>query len=314
MQVNRKTRNITKYIKHLQPHEPYMLGLAIQHDIEARLKPLGFEASLIPGQRILASTRKGAASRRNAEGFDIIHRDQPMETAYRQAVWTWKQFVGRNDVEEKSKVVDVPYKRYPRTRVQPYSVEIEIKIREDGQKYVVAGSFTNDEASVVIATNTANMLYEVFGGFEILDKNLTSWVKAPIHRLHWQLLPPGRNPWDSAIPALEKVVERAPKGNQGVLRARLSAVGAKEPDFVAIGAGGFEGYVVFGFDRLKQCVLECPQVNNATYVLPMESWERIAQMTKAEILNSGAHTARLVHNRGWFNELDSVLSDDQKSA
>ena len=314
MQINRKIRNITKYVNHLQPYEQYMLGLAIQPDVETLLRSLGFEIPLTPGHRVLVSPRKGAASRRNAEGFDIIHRDQPKETAYRQAVWTWKQFVGRNDVEEKSKVVDVPYKRYPRTRVQPYSVEIEIKVRDDGQKFAVAGSFVNDEAHIAIATNTANMLYEALGGFEILDKNLTSWVRTPVRRLHWQLLPSGRNPWDSAIPSLEKVVERAPKGNQGVLRARLSAVGAKKPDFVAIGVGGFEGYVVFGFDQLKLCVLESPQVNNATYVLPMESWEIVAQMTKAEILNNGMHTARIVHNRGWFNELDSVLSDDQKDA
>jgi len=311
MQINRKTRNITKYIKHLKPLELYMLGLAVDPYIEAHLKDLGFETPLVPGQHVLPPTRKGPASRRNAEGFDIIHRDQPMETAYRQAVWTWTQFVGRNDTEEKSKVVDVPYKRYPRTHVPPYSIELEIRIREDGQKYVVTGPFINDESSVAIATNTANMLREVLGGFEVLGKDLTSWVSAPIHRLHWQLLPPGHNPWDSALPALERVVERSPKGNRGVLRARLSAVGAKKPDFVAIGVGGFEGYVVFGFDRLNLCVLECPQVNNATYVLPMESWESIAQMTKAEILSSEAHIARLVHTRGWFNALDSVLSDDQ---
>lgn len=314
MQINRKTRNITKYLKQLQPSELYMLGLVVNRGVEARLKNLGFEVPLVPGQRVLAPARKGPASRRNAEGFDIVHRDRPMETAYRQVVWTWTQFVGRNDREEKSKVVDVPYQRYPRTHVLPYSIELEVKVRADGQAYVVAGPFVNDESSVVVATNTANMMREALGGFEVLDKDLTSWVNAPVRRLHWQLLPPGRNPWVSALPALQGVVERAPAGNRGVLRARLSAVGAKNPDFVAIGVGGFEGYVVFGFVRLKLCVLECPQVNNATYVLPMESWERVAQMTKAEILDTGAHTARIVHTRGWFDALDSVLSDGRKAA
>lgn len=309
MQINRKTRNITKYLKHLQQSELYMLGLAVHPDVEEQLKNLGFEIPLVPGQRILAAARKGPASRRNAEGFYIVHRDQPMETAYRQTVWTWKQFAGRDKTEEKSKVVDVPYKRFPRTHVLPYSIELEVKVRADGQTYIVAGPFVNAESSVIVATNTANMMREALGGFEVLDKDLASWVDAPIRRLHWQLLPPGRNPWDSARLALERVVERAPVGNRGVLRARLSAVGAKKPDFVAIGVGGFEGYAVFGFVRLKLCVLECPQVNNATYVLPLESWECVAQMTKAEILDAGAHTARIVHNRGWFSALDSVLSD-----
>ncbi|SDI59497.1 hypothetical protein [Variovorax sp. OV700] len=314
MQINRKTRNITKYLKHLQPTELYMLGLVVHPGVEARLKNLGFEVPLVPGQRVLAPARKGPASRRNAEGFDIVHRDRPKEIAYRQVVWTWTQFAGRNHTEEKSKVVDVPYQRYPRTHILPYGIELEVKMRADGQIYVLAGPFSNDEFSVAVATNSANMMREALGGFEVLDKELTSWVNAPMRRLHWQLLPPGRNPWESALPALEGVVEHAPAGNRGVLRARLSAVGAKKPDFVAIGLGGFEGYAVFGFARLKLCVLECPQVNNATYVLPMESWERVAQMTKAEILDARAHTARIVHTRRWFDALDSVLSDDRKAA
>ncbi|WP_418119107.1 hypothetical protein [Variovorax sp. 350MFTsu5.1] len=314
MQINRKTRNITKYLKHLQPSELYMLGLIVHPGVETRLKNLGFDVPLVPGQRVLPPARKGPACRRNAEGFDIIHRDRPKETAYRQVVWTWTQFAGRNHTEEKSKVVDVPYQRYPRTHVLPYSIELEVKVRADGQAYVVAGPFINDESSTIVATNSANMMREALGGFEVLDKNLTSWVNAPIRRLHWQLLPPGRNPWESALPALEDVVEHAPAGNQGVLRARLSAVGAKKPDFVAIGLGGFEGYAVFGFARWKLCVLECPHVNNATYVLPMESWEHVAQMTKAEILDAGAHIARIVHTRHWFDALNSVLTDGRKAA
>lgn len=314
MQINRKTRNIIKYLKHLQPSERYMLGFVVHPGVEMRLQKLGFEFPLVTGQRVLAPANKGPASRRNAEGFNIVHRDQPMETAYRQVIWTWNQFTGRTSTEEKSKLVDVPYLRYPRTHVLPYSIELEVKVRADGQAVIVAGSFINDEASVLIATNSANMMREALGGFEVLDNDLSVWVNAPVRRLHWQLLPPGRNPWDSAIPVLERVIERAPAGNRAVLRARLSAVGAKKPDFVAIGMGGFEGYAAFGFVRQNLCVLECPQVNNATYVLPMDSWETVSQMTKAEILEAGAHTARIVHTRSWFDALDAALESDRKAA
>ncbi|MBQ0946297.1 hypothetical protein KAK07_23360 [Ideonella sp. 4Y16] len=313
MQINRKTRNISKYLKHLQPSELYVLGLAVHPGVEGRLAALGFDSPLVPGQRLLAPARRGPASRRNAEGYDIIHRDQPMETSYRQVVWRWTQFAGRQ-TEEMEKLVDVPYQRYPRTHVPPYSFELEVKVRGDGQVYVVAGPFSNDEASVVVATNTANMMREALGGFEVLDKDPTNWVSAPVRRLYWQLLPPGKNPWQSAVPALEQMVERAPAGNQGVLRARMSAVGEKKPDFVAIGVGGFEGYCVFGFVEQGLCVLECPQVNNATYVLPMESWETVSQMSKAEILDARAHKARIVHTRAWFDALDAVLDAGRKAA
>jgi hypothetical protein len=109
MQINRKTRNITKYLKHLRPSELYMLGLVAHPGVEARPKSLGFEVPLFPGQSVLVPARKGPASQRNAEGFDIVHCNGSMETAYRQVVCTWTQFAGRNVTEEKSKVVDAPY-------------------------------------------------------------------------------------------------------------------------------------------------------------------------------------------------------------
>ncbi|MBP0637994.1 hypothetical protein [Cupriavidus sp. AcVe19-6a] len=314
MQINRKTRNITKYLKHLQPSELYMLGLPVDDEIAKRLAEMGFDIPLVPGQRLLPAARKGPACRRNAEGYHIVHRDQPKETAYRQVEWTWTQFVGRYDTEEKSRIVDVPYQRYPRTHVAPYSIELEIKVRADNQVFVVAGPFSNEEPQAVVATNTANMLRETLGGFEVLDKDLASWVSAPVRRLNWKLLPPGKNPWESALPVLEEMVERAPRGNQCVLRARLAAVGGKNPDFVAIGMGGFDGYTVFGFVKQKVCVLESPQVNNATYVLPMDSWEAVSQMTKAQILDAKAHKARIVHTRSWFDSLEKALGSDRKAA
>lgn len=98
-----------------------------------------------------------------------------------------------------------------------------------------------------------------------------------------------------------------------MLLTRLSAIGAKKPDFVTIGIGGFEGYTVFGFVQRRLCVLESPQVNNATHVLPMDSWETVARMTKAEILDAESHTARIVHTRAWFDALDEVLHDGRKA-
>ena len=187
-------------------------------------------------------------------------------------------------------------------------------MREDGAIFIVAGPFLNNEGNLSAATNTANMLHELFNGFEILSKDLASWISAPVRRLNWRLLPPGKNPWVSAGPVLEEMIRREPAGNQSVLRARLTAVGEKQPDFVAIGRGGFDGYTVFGFSNAGVCVLESPKVNNATYLLPMESWEAISQMTKAEILDAKAHKARLIHTRNWFADLDRTINLYRKAA
>lgn len=314
MQVNRKTRNIIKYLSHVNPSEPFLVGIDLDSVAAERLNVLGFDLPLTPGQRLLPPALIGPACRRNAEGFEIIHRNQPKETAYRQVEWHWTQFKGRYDSEEMSRVVDVPYQRYPRTSVPPYAVELEIKVRADGTRFAIAGPFENTTDKLVAATNTANVLREALGGFEVLALNLNGWVSAPVRRLNWQLLPAGKNPWDDAKPALDAMLQRAPAGRQSVLRARLEAVGSNGPDFVAIGMGGFDGYTVFGFSRKKLCVLECPQVNNATYILPFESWENISRMTKAEILDANLHKKRIVHTRSWFDALGAALADGAAAA
>lgn len=307
MRVNRKTRNIAKYLSDFTAGATFMLGLELDDEVVSRADKLGFNNPLVDGERLLPVGTFGPASRRNANGFYIIHRDQPKETAYRQIEWHWTEFRGRDDYEEKSKVIDVPYKRYPRTYVDPYSIELQVMSRADGKRFIVAGPFIKADQVLHIATNTANVLRETLGGFEVLEEGLTGWNAVNVRRLNWKMLPSGKNPFESAKEALEQIVERAPAGNQSVLKARLDAVGSKKPDFVAIGLGGFDGYTAFGFSEKKLCVLESPQVNNATYILPLETWEAISMMTKAEIINNNAHTGRLIHNRLWFSALDALF-------
>lgn len=304
MKFNRKTRSIIKYLKHLKPNDQYWLGMPADGH-ERQLQQLGFSSPLAPGERLLPEPKHGPANRRNALGDETVHRDQPMETAYRQAEWHWTEFRGRYDTEECSKIVDVPYKRYPRTHVQPHGVELTI--RKTGKDvYVIAGPFVvgKDDPK---ATNTANVFVEIFGECAVLREDMTFWAKTPVRQLNWELLPPGKNPWASAQPALQRVVRNADRGNQPVIRARFDAIGEHEPEFVAIGTGGFSGYVVFGFPGLGFCLLESQDVNNATYVLNDTSWERVSMLSKAEILDSNLHRARLIHRESWFRAIRGLL-------
>ncbi|APA86020.1 hypothetical protein BJG93_11875 [Paraburkholderia sprentiae WSM5005] len=305
--VNRKTRNINRDLAHLRAGERYLLGLPLNTIPDQRLKRVGLGAHPANGTRVLPPASGGAASRRNANGFDIIHRDQPKETRYRQISWTWTEHHGRDTVE-KTDVKDVPYLRYPRTSVSPYAVELQVQTRSDGMSFVVAGPFTVGSGLDATATNTANVFVEQFGGFEVLTLALGAWVAAPVRRVNWELLPPGRNPWLSAKPALDRIVSSAPAGNRNVIAARFAAIGGHAPDFVAVGAAGFDGYAVFGFPRQGFCLLESRQVNNATYVLSDTDWERVSQMSKAEILSAGAHQRRLIHTRNWFDELELMFT------
>ncbi|WP_372523805.1 hypothetical protein [Sulfuricaulis sp.] len=304
MKFNRKTRGIAKYLTHLKPGEEYWMGLPAEIYVST-LKELGFSVPLIVGERLLPAASFGPACRRNALGDEIVHRDRPMETAYRQAEWHWTEFRGRYDTEDRSKIVDVPYERYPRTHVPPHAVELEIR-KSKNEVHVAVGPFVlakDDDR----ATNTANVFIEIFGECVVLRHDMTAWEKAPVRQMNWELLPPGKNPWASAQPALKQFVRKAEEGNQPVIRARFEAIGGYEPEFVAIGTAGFDGYVVFGFPRLGLCILECRSVNNATYVLDENSWEAISILTKAEILNANLQRDRLVHRENWFNLIANLL-------
>lgn len=312
MRSTKRTRNIKRYLGHLSTGQVYYLGLPISADVKVILTELGFSNPLRAGESILPPASSGAASRRNANGIEIIHPDKPKETRYRQIEWTWTEFRGRDQRAVKTGIKDVPYLRYPRTVLPPYSIELEIRQRMDGNFFLTTGPFHVQLDKDVRATSTANMLIETFQAFEVLDENLISWLPTNTKRLNWELLPPGRNPWANARPALNSIVSRQAMGNQPVIQARFDAVGQHSPEFVAVGLNGFSDYIVFGFPSQRICILESCQVNNATYVLNSEDWEEISQKSKVEILDARAHRTRLIHTRGWFAELADLFGDQNR--
>ncbi|QOK83661.1 hypothetical protein HF906_00045 [Ralstonia solanacearum] len=306
MRIDRKTRDINRYLSHLQQGETYYLGLRVLPEHSIRIAALGFSSPITSGERMLPPARRGAASRRNADGYDIVHRDQPMETAYRQISWTYSQWHGDRQVEV-TEVKDVPYNRYPRTRVAPYGLELVVSEDSTGAPCIVTGPFQVTDIQTIVATNSANMLVEQFGSFEVLDSSLQPSVSVQVRRLNWKLLPTGRNPWQSAWPSLETVIQKSRGKSRQVIEARFREVGKYAPEFIAIGLGGFDDYVVFGFASKGICVLESRFTNNATYVLAYTSWEVVSQMSKEQILSASAHEARLIHDRNWFDALAEVL-------
>ncbi|WP_354678499.1 hypothetical protein [Cupriavidus plantarum] len=313
MIVARRTRDINRYLTRVADGATYFLGLRVSAEHRGRLEALGFSVPLEPGESLLPPARRGAASRRNAEGFDIVHRDQPMETAYRQISWTYIQRHGTREVEV-TEVKSVPYNRYPRTHVAPYSVELLVSADPAGAHCIVAGPFQRTDANTAKATNTANVLVEQFGSFEVLDSSLRPPVNLLVRRLNWKLLPTGKNPWQSAWPSLQTVIQKSRGKSQQVIEARFVEVGKYNPEFVAVGLGGFDDYVVFGFPRLGICVLESRFTNNATYVLAHADWEVISQMSKEQILSASAHRARLIHNNDWFAALAGILNRSSPKA
>lgn len=299
----KRPRNIRKYLKHLEDNDTFYLGFPASREL---LLKAGFAANAAPGDSLLPDTEHGPASRVNAEGRVIVHRDQPMEEATRQVEWTWKQFCGRDDFTYVTDVRDFKYMRYPRAHEIPYAVELELKETANGERIVVAGPFTVG-VDDVRASITARMFVEVFGGWEVLDGNLTQLRRVPVRRCNWNMLPAGDCPWPQLRAALQSSVDRAPAGNRPVIMARHEFVAAYEPSELLIGTHGFNGYVAFVFKKHGFAILESNETGNATYVLGLDNWEDITKLTKAEILNGRLHKPRLIHCRSWFDALKNLF-------
>ncbi|MGB5157273.1 hypothetical protein [Desulfobacterium sp. N47] len=120
--TGKRKLKLDKYLSRLPKGTTVIPGFRFTDNSKNILLKIGFSDSFSEGETILPPSKFGPICLFNAEGKEIIHKDKPMETAYRQIEWTWKQWSGRYDTETMSKLVDVPYKRYPRSFIPPPSI------------------------------------------------------------------------------------------------------------------------------------------------------------------------------------------------
>lgn len=277
----------------------------------SRLQKIGFVPPFQTGSQVLPDPKGGAVSRRNALGDLIKHRDQPKETAYRQVEWHWQQWGYGGIPEDCSRIIDVPYKRYPRTFVPPQGVELQIT-ESAGRKILASPVMTRGKDDKTIL-HTVNLFLELFGQCQVLDSNQEVILLPVPVRLNWQILPAGKRPWEEMRKTLEPLIQSAPRGNRALIAWRFEAVNDFAPSFTAVGQAGFRGYVVFGFPEQGIYVLESMHNGNATYLFG-SNWEDLSKLTKAEILNSNLQVDRLIHRDGWQSRLNHYLKPRKKSA
>ncbi|MBN2267379.1 MAG: hypothetical protein JW725_03510 [Candidatus Babeliaceae bacterium] len=301
-----RIRNLSRRFSIIAEGSTIICGLTELNRFNDRLALLGLTMNSNDGETILPSASFGPISRYNSEGREIIHRDQPMETAYHQAEWHWEEWHGRYDRIEQSRIVDVPHQRYPRTFDPPPSIEITIATTDDSNRLLISERilFIPDNYNRIL--HTVNLFLEIFGECNVMDQNLNSICNAPIRRLNWTILPQGRMPWSRLNNELTPLIERQPQGNQPVIRYRFQSVNAHNPEFVAVGRYGFDGYVIFAFPANSLFILECVNLGNATYVFG-NNWETLSQMTKSQILSNDYQRDRLIHTGNWEGRLNSLF-------
>lgn len=301
--TKRRIKSLRPLKNILAKYKKVVIGLPVDDKAQKVLAKVGFTSSLDVGETVLPSAQLGPVSGFNAEGKDLIHKDKPMEKVYRVGEWKWKEWCGRYETIERTKFVDIPYKRYPRTFIAPPSIELVISIGQDGSKLIVSPIVdTEDETRLV---HIVNLFLEIFGECQILDPKMGEFISST-RRLNWTILPTGQMPWSTLRKAIEKIIEETPKGNQSYLEHRLELINEYKPDFTAVGNAGFHGYIIMGFTSKNLFVLESPFYGNATYILE-NNWAELSQKTKAEIINANLYKHRLVHKEGWDVEIKRLL-------
>lgn len=306
-------------IRNLSAHlPPTLIGKQIRvisDDIEShrkRLIEIGFPEPFEAGISVLPSKSIGPQSRFNAEGRLVPNRQLPKEMAIRPHYWTRTEYRGRDRVEI-SDVVFISYKRYPRDFITPPEIRMVLGNTSDGHKVVTSGSFTygTDDDLLLAAIN---LYLECFGHCIIADDDGTPVKTSTIRRLDWDLLPPGKYPWQQLREHLSRSFTTEKPNSKSVIYQRLEILNSYKPTFHAVGRSGFSGYVVLGFEELGVYILECQRQDNATYVFGSD-WETLSQLTKRDILIGNLQLQRLIHGPYWQSQVEALLggkSDDQR--
>lgn len=302
-----RIQSVSTHFGLLDEGDSIRLGVRLDEDEQTQLEELGISDGWTEGDSVLPPADQGPVSERNAEGDDIVHKDQPKETAYRQIEWEWVEWHGDERVPQ-SGIRDVPYERYPRTPVPPQSMELVCVEIEGDQAVVIDEVFEYDPDDSPRLKHGINLLLELFAECEVFTDDIETITPAEIRRVNWNVLPEGRHPWAEIEPHVEDVLEEHSDRERAVYEHRWQKILDYDPESVAVGRAGFRGYLIFGFPDGGIHVLESAYYGNATYILG-EDWEELSRRTKAELLEGDLHEDRIIHREAWDEDIDQLLGD-----
>lgn len=163
-----KRKRINKLEKYFPDDKGKHLKVTLQEPLRLVDKcfEIGFSRELSAGERVVPKV-VNFATRVNAEGYFIVHKELPMETRFRQHYWTRHEWAGRGETREVTDYVDVPYQCYPRTFIPPYLIELFVETNEDAKAITTDELLYSPENEDMIK-RTINLFLSVFGECEIL--------------------------------------------------------------------------------------------------------------------------------------------------
>lgn len=298
-----KIQNVDRFLLEFKQSEHLYVILDDLDSHKDRLIEVGFSSSLPTGDKILPSTLFGTVSDFNANGKYEKLRDLPKETYYKTQSATIKAY-GKHDVYITKQQ---PYEKFQvgLTEIAP-SIELVILLDDNNEKIVSSDKLVYNENNKNLIKHTINLFLEIFGECVVVDNEFLSRQKTKIKKVSWNILPKGVMPWVELKGALIDLLDRTEVESKEDALRRFEFINSFSPDFVATGNGGFNDYVVFGFEDRNLYVLENSFAGNATYIFNND-WETLSQLSKAEILVEKLQEHRLIHKKYWKRSIKDIL-------
>jgi hypothetical protein len=298
-------RNIDAYLSRLPEEVSFRAMATLVTPIDTALRRAGFPLPANAGATILPAII-GPFSRFNAQGKWKAYRDLPKEPRYIRTIrWKWEQWDGQGRTEHED-FKDIYRDCYPREFIPPPAVELTLLLI-NGTWLVASPELRKTPETAELNRHCINLLLELFGSCDLVTNELQQIVMPPIRRANWRLLPPGEYPWARLQAHIEQAVGNRSEDTRAVIWDRQEAIKSFDPDEIYVGEAGFQDYLAYVFRGRKLVVLESIRKDNALYVFGM-NWKRASQLSKAEIIQSNLHTARIIHTKGWKNALAGLMT------
>lgn len=181
-----RINSVDTHFGFLDEGDPVRLGVRLTDDDQDQLEEIGFADGWTEGESVLPPASAGPVSERNAEGDEIVHDDEPMETAYTQIWWEWVEWHGdervpRSDVRSRS------YPRYPRTQVPPQSMELVCVEINDEEALTLNETFEYSPDGAPRLKHGVNLLLELFGECETFTEDLDALSPPEVRKVNWDL-------------------------------------------------------------------------------------------------------------------------------
>ena len=262
--TNKKSiRNVDNFLKGFEAGDIVQIVLTDIDSFRNKLILMGFTSNLAIGEIILPPIY-GTVSDFNANGRYEPRKDLPKETYYTTQSTTIKAY-GKYDV---SIIKEQPYQKYKVELVEEApNLELFILIDNNNNKIISTKEFIYNQDSKKLIKHSINLFLELFGECNIVDDEFLTRVRTKINRLNWNILPKGEIIWEKSKIKIVELLEKTNIQNKEDTIDRFEYISRFNPDFMAIGNGGFNDYVVFGFNNKNLYVLENSFAGNATYIL-----------------------------------------------